>query len=334
MLIALALAVLTAAAGTGTAGAQAGIDQGVTEPGPVGGAVPGDSLGTTSDADFWRAIRLGEPATISIPDKQAAVLIQSEGEIWRNIRNGPISTYGAWLLLGVVIAASLYFAVRGRIRIPGGRSGHRIQRFTQWQRISHWFAAALFVLLGLSGLVLLFGRYALKPLIGADAFAALASASLQAHNLFGPMFLVAVIWLFVFFVRGNGYSLVDLKWLFKGGGFFGGHASSHFYNFGEKSWFWMSVLLGLLLSASGLVLDFPALLDDRSAQQLAHLGHVIAALFFIAVGIGHIYLGAIGIEGAAEGMTSGEVDANWAKDHHDLWYREVTQQDAAKAGGE
>jgi len=304
------------------------------ESGPVAGEVPGETLGTTSDADFWRAIRQGEAATVSIPDRQAAVLIQSEGETWRNLRNGPISLFGGWLLLGIVIVIGVYFAVRGRIRIDGGRSGRTVQRFTQWQRISHWFAAALFVLLGSTGLVMLFGRYALKPVLGAEAFAAIASASLQAHNLFGPMFIIAVVWLFVFFLKGNFFSRVDIGWIVRLGGFFGGHASSGFYNFAEKNWFWMAVTLGALLSASGIVLDFPTLLEDRQAQQLAHLGHAVAAIVFIAVGLGHIYLGAIGVEGALEAMTRGDVDVNWAKSHHDLWYEDVVGKDAAKAGGE
>lgn len=301
---------------------------------PVGGNVPGQSLGSASDADFWRAIREGQPQTVSIPDREAAVLIQSEGENWRNIRNGPISTIGGWMLVGVIVLICLYFAIRGRIRITGGRSGMRIQRFTQMQRVGHWFMAVLFVLLGSTGLILLYGRYGLPYLIGKDAFAVLASASLQAHNLFGPMFIASIVVMFFTFRRGNGYAAVDIKWLAKLGGFFGGHASSNFYNFGEKNWFWLSILLGLVLSATGILLDFPALLADRYAQQLAHIGHAISALIFIAVGLGHIYLGVFGVEGAVEGMTTGTVDANWAKDHHDLWYEEVMAEDAAKAGGE
>lgn len=304
------------------------------EEGAAAGQVPGDALGSTSDADFWRAVRKGEPQTVSIPDKQAAILIQSEGENWRNIRNGPISTIGGWLLVGIIVLVSLYFAIRGRIRIAGGRSGRRIQRFTQMQRVAHWFMASLFVLLGLTGLVLLYGRYGLPYLIGKDGFALLASASLQAHNLFGPLFIASIVVMFLTFVRGNGYSLTDLKWLVKAGGFFGGHASSSFYNFGEKNWFWLSMLLGVVLSASGIVLDFPALLEDRGSQQLAHIGHAISAVLFIGVGLGHIYLGTIGMEGALEGMTTGEVDANWAKDHHDLWYEEAMSEKAAEAGGE
>jgi formate dehydrogenase subunit gamma len=300
----------------------------------VAGNVPGQSLGNSSDADFWRAVREGQPQTVSIPDREAAVLIQSEGENWRNIRNGPISTIGGWLLVGVIVAICLYFAIRGRIRIEGGLSGIRIQRFTQMQRVGHWFMAVLFVLLGLSGLVMLYGRYGLPYLMGKDAFAVLASASLQAHNLFGPMFIASIVVMFFTFRRGNAFSSEDIRWLAKFGGFFGGHASSRMYNFGEKNWFWMSISLGLVLSGTGLLLDFPALLVDRYAQQLAHIGHAVSALIFISVGLGHIYLGVFGVEGAVEGMTTGTVDANWAKEHHDLWYEEVMAEKAAETGGE
>jgi formate dehydrogenase subunit gamma len=184
----------------------------------------------------------------------------------------------------------------------------------------HWFVAVLFVLLAITGLALMFGRYALLPILGPEAFALVASASLQSHNLFGPLFIPAVAALFVTFLRGNGYRGVDFKWLLKGGGFFGGHASSHKYNFGEKSWFWWSLIMGLVLSVSGIALLFP--IADRFGAQLANLAHAGAALLFIAFAIGHIYLGTIGMDGALEGMTRGTVDENWARSHHDLWWEE------------
>jgi formate dehydrogenase subunit gamma len=38
--------------------------------------------------------------------------------------------------------------------------------------------------------------------------------------------------------------------------------------------------------------------------------------------LGHIYIGTIGMEGAFEAMGTGEVDVNWAKQHHSLWLDE------------
>ena len=43
----------------------------------------------------------------------------------------------------------------------------------------------------------------------------------------------------------------------------------------------------------------------------------------IMVVLAHIYIGTIGMEGALDAMTSGDVDTNWAREHHSLWVEEV-----------
>jgi formate dehydrogenase subunit gamma len=45
--------------------------------------------------------------------------------------------------------------------------------------------------------------------------------------------------------------------------------------------------------------------------------------------IAHIYIGSIGMQGAFEAMGSGEVDLNWAKEHHALW----VEKELAKQNG-
>ncbi len=294
---------------------------------------PTAGKGAIFDTEMWRRVRSGEAGKVTIPDPMAGQLVQSEGEAWRNLRNGMVSTWGAWVLLGVIGVIALYYLIRGRMPIKGGRTGNVIPRFSLTERIVHWFAAGLWLILAITGLIILFGRYVLLPVIGPTAFSMIASASLQAHNLMGPIFIVSILLLFVTFIRGNFFQVADLWWLLKGGGFFGGHASSHRYNFGEKTWYWWSVALGLVLSASGLAMLFPEYLDSRTYLQLANVAHAVAALGFIAFGIGHIYLATIGMDGALEGMTRGTVDENWAKEHHDLWYeahkREATTDRSA-----
>ena len=68
----------------------------------------------------------------------------------------------------------------------------------------------------------------------------------------------------------------------------------------------------------------PVRLGDVNAQtrwvlQLANYRHVAGAACYIAAAMGHIYIGTIGMEGAFEAMGSGEVDYNWARQHHSLW---------------
>ena len=59
-----------------------------------------------------------------------------------------------------------------------------------------------------------------------------------------------------------------------------------------------------------------------------HQHSCIGAVGFIAFAFGHSYIGSIGMEGALEAMTTGQVDEAWAKEHHDLWFEEVTGRSA------
>ena len=58
-------------------------------------------------------------------------------------------------------------------------------------------------------------------------------------------------------------------------------------------------------------------------MQYWHQVHAIAAVVWLVVFFGHAYIGTLGTEGALEGMTTGRVSVEWAKQHHDLWYDEV-----------
>jgi formate dehydrogenase subunit gamma len=288
--------------------------------------VPGGTLGTSSDSEFWRQLRKGGRGYVSLPDKRLGVLVQSEGEEWRSLRNGPISTWGAWLLLGSVAGLVLFFAIRRQVRISGGRSGRTLPRFNNAERVTHWFVAATFVLMAVTGLIVLYGRYVFPAIIGPEAFSALASAALQGHNLFGPLFIVGIAAMGIIYLKDNLLRAADIQWLLRGGGLFGSHAPSWKYNFGEKAWFWLAIITGGILALSGMVLEFPSYFTDRGDLQLANILHGISAVIVIAVALGHIYLGIWGVEGALEGMTAGQVDVNWAREHHDLWATEVAAE--------
>ncbi len=286
---------------------------------PQGGTA--NTLGLNSQSEFWRALRQGEGG-LATSGASGGPLIQSQGEQWRLIRIGYLIKYSGWVLVAVIGLIALFFLVRGRIKIKSGRSGRVIARFSLSERVVHWFTACVFIVLAISGLVLLIGKPVLMPLIGKNAFGIIASASMQGHNLIGPLYIVAVVLMFFTFMRGNMLQLVDFKWLLKGGGFFGGHVSSHRYNFGEKSWFWLATMVGLLMSVTGAVLLLPGLLPELFYLQAASVLHAVGAVLLIAFALGHIYIGTLGIEGALESMTRGTVDENWAREHHDLWYQD------------
>ena len=86
--------------------------------------------------------------------------------------------------------------------------------------------------------------------------------------------------------------------------------------------FWTTVLGGGMVVVTGLVLLFPFYRTGIVAMQLAQIVHAVVGLLFIAAICVHTYMATLGTEGALEGMMTGDVDVNWAKHHHSLWYEE------------
>jgi formate dehydrogenase subunit gamma len=279
-----------------------------------------------NNAPIWRDVRHGVGVS-SLPGAEQGVLIQADGQWWRTIRNGLITVYGGWALLAVMAAIAAFYWYRGTIKLSGPRTGKVIERFTYAERAAHWSVAITFVLLAVSGLVMLFGKYILLPVMGGTLFGWLTYLLKNIHNFVGPVFAVSLVFVFVKFVKDNLPRAGDLKWLLKGGGLLNGeHVSSHRFNAGEKIWFWLGVFaLGIVVSASGFVLDkiIPGLQYTRGDMQLAHIIHAVATIVMMAFAMGHIYIGTKGTEGAYEGMRTGYVDEAWAKDHHDQWYQDV-----------
>ena len=95
---------------------------------------------------------------------------QPLGRVWRVFHEIWLHWIGAAVILGVIVLLALYHFAHGRIRIEGGRSGRTILRFTSVERCTHWVVAVSFVILGLTGLNITFGKDLLLPLIGPTAF--------------------------------------------------------------------------------------------------------------------------------------------------------------------
>lgn len=252
------------------------------------------------------------------------VLINAAGEEWRRFRMELLAPYGAYFMAAVIAAIALFYLFHGKTVLAEGRTGKLIARFTLNQRTAHWFTVFIFWLLGITGLILLYGRFVLIPLLGAEGFSITASACKEMHNLIGPLFLLAILAMLILYVKDNFFTLVDLKWLSKGGGMIGGHVSAGRFNAGEKTWFWLVMIFGSALCVTGLILDFAVFGQGRDIMAMSHVIHGISALLLISISFGHIYLGTIGVEGTLESMTTGYVDASWAKAHHDHWYAEMT----------
>jgi formate dehydrogenase subunit gamma len=308
-----------------------------------------------NNAPFWRGVRdSGRDAGItSLPGAEKGVLIQpfvqypgtrylTAGEAWRQVRNRFIIPYGGALLLITLLAIGLFYKAKGGIGLDAPPTGRTIERFTYFERAAHWSNALAFVLLAVSGLVMMFGKALLLPIIGDTLFGWLAYALKNIHNFAGPVFAVSLLVVICTFVRDNLPSRDDIGWMAKAGGLFNGeHVPSHRFNAGEKLIFWAGVFgLGLVVVGSGLVLDklVPGMQYLRPDMQVAHMIHAVAAVLMMAMFMGHIYMGTLGMDGALAAMKTGQVDEAWARQHHELWYDDIkagkipAQRSAAEPG--
>lgn len=278
-----------------------------------------------NNAPVWRAVRSGEEHFTVVRTPEAGVLIQSEGNTWRQLRNGPITLYGGWLLILVPLAILAFWLIRGKIKLEGGPTGRQMKRFSGFERFVHWGVAITFVLLAFTGVGILFGKHLITPLFGHAFMAGMLSAAKLMHNYVGPLFGVFIVLMIFTFMRDNVWQACDAIWIRRAGGLFGGgHVPSSRFNFGEKTWFWIGVTaFGLIVVLSGLVLDFPNFGWTRGQMQIANVIHAVGAILLMAMAFGHIYMGTIGAEGAFDSMRTGYVDETWAKEHHEIWYDEV-----------
>lgn len=256
---------------------------------------------------------------------EANVIVQRGGNTWRVWRNGPISTAMGILLPVVLALIFVFYRLVGPARTDEPDSGRKLQRFNGWERWVHWATAYTFIILAVTGLVLTFGKVTLIPLFGHDVFAFVAYVFKYLHNIVGPLFIVCTILMFFTFLQRNFLRKIDWQWVKQGGGLVQHkHVPAGFFNAGEKAWFWFGVtLLGLIMSATGLALDFIGFGQTRYLLQVANTLHMVGAAFYIAAAMGHIFIGTWGTPGAYHAMRHGTVDETWAKAHHRVWYEEV-----------
>lgn len=267
---------------------------------------------------------------ITIPDPQAASLIQPAGRDWRAFHNTTLAWIGGVAVLGMLGLLAAFYLLRGRIRIDAGRTDRRITRFNILERGNHWMVAASFIVLGLSGLNLTFGRHLLLPVIGPEAFTTLSLWGKIAHNYLSFPFTLGLVVMLLLWLRDNIPNRGDLAWIRAGGGFVGGtHPPAERFNAGQKVVFWITIGGGALVAASGYVLIFPFTVTDVTGMQVAHVIHGVLSVLMVAAMLAHIYIGSLGMEGAFDAMGSGEVDLNWAREHHSLW----VQKEMAKGRG-
>ena len=270
----------------------------------------------------------------TIPDTKSYVLEHPAGRDWREFHTVTLKWIGGIAILGMLALIVIFYMWRGTIRIEGGRSGRKMVRFTGFERFVHWLTASTFVVLGITGLNITFGRALILPWLGPEAFSAWSEWAKISHNYLSFAFTLGVVLMFLMWIGQNFPTAADVTWFKMAGGMGkgGDHAPAHKFNGGQKLLYWFIVLGGAAMIVTGFILMFPFYYGlNVGNMELAEIFHGIVGVLFVALILAHIYLGTLGMEGAFESMSTGDVDLNWAKEHHNLWVEEEMQS-GAKGG--
>lgn len=265
---------------------------------------------------------------VSIPDKRSATLVQPQGREYRSFHQGVLPWIGGIVILGMVLLLGLFYFLKGPVRTHAPEAHIKLLRFNVLERLVHWMTATAFIVLAITGLNFIFGKRLLMPLMGPDAFATWSQWAKYAHDFVSWAFMLGILLMLVMWVWDNFPDRYDAEWLKEGGGILdpSKHPPADRFNTGQKLLFWAVVILGAILSISGIYLLLPFEFTNVTGMQWAQYTHAIVGVLMIAVIIGHIYIGTLGMQGAFEAMGSGTVDLSWAKEHHSAWVEKMAEE--------
>ncbi|MGH9246577.1 MAG: formate dehydrogenase subunit gamma [Acidimicrobiales bacterium] len=203
-----------------------------------------------------------------------------------------------------------------------GSGAEGITRYSAFERILHWVVAVTFVALMLSGFALAYPRMAwLATLFGGG------QTMRAAHPWIGVAFSVATVVMLLIWARGMLLDRADRQWFRRLRTYAReGHAGvdTGRWNGGQKAYFWLAVVFGIVLLVSGIPLWFPSI-ASAGLHQWSRLVHHVAFLVMVGGFIIHVLLSAFLFPGTMAGMTSGRVTRAWAAWHHPRWFRDSVQ---------
>src|SRR5690625_2884628 len=199
-----------------------------------------------------------------------------------------------------------------------------LKRYSDSDRMNHWFIAIMFFLSALSGLAFFHpSLYFLTNLFGGGTWARIL------HPFLGVLMFLGFILMFFRVVKDNMFKRGDKEWRKQSGRMLRGEVNPDLpvgrYNYGQKMIFWLMTLSLLALVITVVLFWRSWFASNFSVEVLraASLIHSISAWVGV-LGASVRSYPAIWVKGTMRAMTQGTVTEEWAKTHHPLWYKETT----------
>ncbi|MGS0674148.1 formate dehydrogenase subunit gamma [Shewanella sp. 0m-4] len=299
-----------------------------------------DKLGDTVDINngqVWAQLKAGEEGRTTSTSEFHGQAINTYDLRVLELRSDILAPALMAALFGMIIIFVLFIKVNGISKLHGGYSGKLVYRWSKFDVSIHWLGAIPCLLLILTGLTLLAGRYFVQPYIGEGLWAGMVNAAKQVHDIMAIPFMLGWALMVTLWAKNQMPKMYDIKWMMVVGGYInfgpfkGKHPDAGFANAGEKLWFWAFAAFGLLISASGMLLLFPNWFEpSRTLSLIALVLHSVSAIIITAFSIVHIFMATVMSEGGMECMVSGYCDETWASQHHNLWFDEIKENGTLK----
>lgn len=239
--------------------------------------------------------------------------ISGLGELFTILQNQYFKT--VFLLIVILVPLSFF----GHFIIVGQRKFNhhkKLKVFSKFNIIVHWGAAIPFILICLTGLIMIFGSH-----LGGGSFVRFAR---DIHGLSTLIFIIFGILMFCMWFKESLFKKYDIGWFKMMGGYLSQEnvpVPAGKFNAGQKMWFWIATIGGAIMAITGGIMFFQY--TDINTLRLVAIIHNVIGFVVIAMLITHIYMALFAIEGAIESILNGNMGEEELSILHSIYYKEL-----------
>ena len=208
---------------------------------------------------------------------------------------------------------------------------HEVEKYSKATRILHWVHSGAFVLLFLTGLALFI------PQLG---FLAQDSWTRVIHRICAVIFIIAPL-IYLILKPQAAFKGIKDAFTWNSDDFGWLKAAPRYYfsgdeqgmpplghmNTGQKMWWFIVIVFGIVFVISGIILWFFKMSASPALLQWMVFIHDVSFIVSGAMLLLHIYLGIIHplMTESWNAIWHGTVSAEYAKVHHGKWYQEISK---------
>ena len=159
------------------------------------------------------------------------------------------------------------------------------------------------------------------------------------HGIFTVPFAIVVIPMFLMWLKEAIFNFDDVKWMMIVGGYLSKEKKpipAGKFNAGQKMWYWIATLGGMVMVVSGAAMFFLDFNIDmvKSMTGLSQIDflrvmaivHNVVGFLVVALFITHVYMSMFAIKGAVHSILDGHMEEEEVRILHSSWYKQLKEQ--------